>query len=419
VRSLLRTLLNQSPIPLAASTSPVYSGGGMLGRWQTNKELGATGVSATLFSLINRTSTATAKEPWHMHRVRNGATCPVPLCPEPDGVELVKRHPVLTLINQPNPFYTRQELIEAGQQHVDLTGEGWLVVAYLGDMPAELWLVRPDRMVVVTSPTDFLLGYIYCTPDGKEMPLRRQDVLSIRMPNPTDPYRGLGPVQTILTNIEGTHASAEWNTSFFRNSARPGGIVKLSRRMQPREFNQLLDRWNANHNGIANAGKTAFLEEGDYIDIKPMSIADMQFVETANLNRDTILLAYGASKFDVGVLEDVNRASAAVADAAFAARMTVPRLDRWQGMFNNDLLPLFPGTLRGGPGTALSVVPSNPVPADQEARRADDLAAAQVFSILRSAGVAAESAAEIAGLPTDMVIEGPPVKQQAGAGAGA
>ncbi len=413
MRSLLGTLINRAPVSFS-STPREYSGGRMLGRYGTTAELSATGVSATLFSLINRTTTATAKQPWHMHKVSKGATCPMPKCPCPDDVQLVPKHPALTVINKPNDFFTRQELIESGQQHVDLTGEGWLIVGYMGSMPAELWVARPDRMVVVTSPTDFLLGYIYLSPGGQEIPLKRSQVLSQRMPHPMDPYRGLGPVQTIIAQIEGSAAGAEWNTSFFRNGARPGGVVKLSRRMEPKAFDQLIERWNANHRGPSNAGRTAFLEEGEYIDIKPMSIADMQFVETANLNRDTILLAYGASKFDVGVLEDVNLATATAARADFAERMTMPRLDRWQGMFNNDLIPLFPAPL--GDKDVYSLVPANPVPGDQAAARADEASAATIFATLVGTGMDPQQAADIAGLPTPVIMVGAPsAAQQQGA----
>lgn len=413
MRSLLGTLINRAPVSFT-STPREYSGGRMLGTYGTQAELNATSVSATLFSLVNRTSTATAKQPWHMHRARAGATCPMPKCPCPDDVELVQKHPALTVLAKPNDFFTRQELIESGQQHVDLTGEGWLIVSYIGTVPAELWVARPDRMVVVTSPTDFLLGYIYLSPGGQEIPLTRKQVLSQRMPHPMDPYRGLGPVQTIISQIEGSAAGAEWNTSFFRNGARPGGVVKLARRMDPKAFDQLIERWNANHRGPSNAGRTAFLEEGEYIDIKPMSIADMQFVETANLNRDTILLAYGASKFDVGVLEDVNLATATAARADFAERMTMPRLDRWQGMLNNDFIPLFPGQL--GDKDVYSLVPANPVPGDQAAARADETAAAIIFDKLVRTGMDPQQAADIAGLPTPVkMISAPSAAQQQGA----
>jgi HK97 family phage portal protein len=403
VRSILGPLFNKAAVPFAAyAREPSYRAKGAA---PARLQMEAMGANATLFSITTRTSAAVAKVGWHMHdtgegpgrRAKANDVCDVCEC---TGVLHVQKHPALSVINKPNSFYTRAELFKSGQQHYDLTGEAWLAVSYLGFIPYELWVMRPDRMVVVTDPDDFLLGYIYVGPDGRERPLKLNEVLSLRQPAPLDPYRGMGAVQTVMSQIEGTSFSAEWNTNFYRNGARPGGIVKLSRRMQDKEFEKLIEKWNYNHRGPANAGRTAFLEEGDWIDVKPMSVAEMQLVETANLSRDTILLAFGASKFDVGVLEDVNRAASMAAKADFAERMTVPRLDDWKGMLNNDLLPLFPGDQQG-----LEIVYTNPVPSDRTEDRADKLTSAQVYAELIDAGVHPDDAAEVAGLPLMRTVE--------------
>lgn len=406
---------NRAPIP--------YIGRGLQGRWGDRinrqgqvEQLDAMGGSAALFSIVNRTSTAVAKEVWHMHRRRPGGVCEFEQedgekCGK-TGVVLVEKHPALVVLNRPNEFYTTQEYFESGQQHIDLTGEGWTVLSRIGRMPAELWVARPDRMVVVTNQRDFLTGYIYIDPDGGEMPIRKEDVLSIRMPNPKDPYRGMGPVQTVLANVDSGGYSAEWNANFFKNGARPGGIVKLSRKMSDPDFDTLVERFNYNHRGVANANRTAFLEEGDWVDVKPMSIADMQFVETSNLNRDTVLLAFGASRFDVGILEDVNRAASESAKADFAGRMTVPRLDRWRGMWNNDFLPRFPGYVPGD----VSLAYSNPIPSDRSEVREDKDAAVSRYDILIRVGMDPEQAAEVAGLPPGLKIVAPPAAAAARAG---
>jgi HK97 family phage portal protein len=412
VRSPLRSLIGA----FTASAPVPFVGTGQEGRWGGRAQRGvqlaaldALEASAALYSIVNRTSTAVAKETWHMHRAKPGSVCGYKdqrgAC-EAEDVEQVVKHPALTVINKPNGFYTRQELAESGQQHVDLTGEGWLIISRLGKIPYELWVARPDRMIVVTDRKEFLVGYLYIDPDGVEIPIRREDVLSIRMPNPKNPYRGLGPVQSVLLTIEGGNFSAEWNTNFFRNGARPGGIVKLDRRMSDTDFEQLVERFNFNHQGVRNANRTGFLEEGEWIDVKPMSITDMQFVETANLNRDTILLAFGMSKFAVGVVEDVNRATADASAVWFGETATIPRLDRWQGMWNNDFLPQFPGY-----DPRLSLVYSNPIPADREAARADKSAAVVNFVALKGAGVEPAVAAEVAGLPAMAIAPPPPAPE--------
>lgn len=410
MRSLLGSLVNRTPIPFTGTKQPWYGGPGR--KYGVTGQLDAMGANATLFAIVNRTSTAVAAETWHLHRRKTGGVCEFE---QPDGepcgtknVEHVARHPAQVVLDRPNDFYTTAETFESGQQHVDLTGEGWLVMPRMGSMPAELWVARPDRMVVVTDPRDFLVGYIYVGPDGREVPLRRQDVLLNRMPSPLDPYRGLGPVQTIMQQVAGTSMSAEWNTNFFRNGARPGGIVKLSRRMGDADFEQLVTRFNQEHRGVANAGRTAFLEDGDWVDVKPLNMRDMQFVETANLNRDTVLLAFGMSKFAVGVVEDVNRATARESRAWFAENQTLPRLNRWQGLLNNDFLPQFPGW-DPNPDSFGHVwfVHSNPVPADRMEQREDRSAAVIQFDTLVRLGVDPVVAAEVCNLPELPIVREP------------
>jgi HK97 family phage portal protein len=388
---LIGNILNKAPVPFTGSRG-IGSWFGDSGRSGREAQLTAMGASATLYGVVNRTSTATAKETWHLHRLkRPGSICSVCEC---EGVELVEEHAALVVLNKPNDFFTRQELFESGQQHVDLTGEGWTIIYRIGNVPAELWNVRPDRITVVENAQNFLVGYIYTDSESKEHPIRKEDMLSIRMPNPKDPYRGMGPVQTLLDQIGGSKLAAQYRRAFFANGARPGAIIKIRTGMSDDDFDQLVARYNANHKGVGNANRTAFLEEGDFIDVKPYTIADMQFVESANLDRDTILLAFTAAKFDVGIIEDANRASATAMKADFGERLTVPRLDRWKGMLNNDFLPQFPGYQYD-----LEFVYSNPVPADREADRADKETSTDIYVKLLAAGVDPVEAASYAGLP--------------------
>ena len=154
MRSLLGPLINRAQISYAQHGDDRRRLSGGYGRSGPLAQMDAMGASATLFSVINRTSTATAKVDWHLHVPAPGQSCEYGQGTEDEcgevGVQQVEKHPALVTLHKPNNFYTRQELFESGQQHVDLTGEGWLVVSYFGRMPAELWVARPDRMVVVT-----------------------------------------------------------------------------------------------------------------------------------------------------------------------------------------------------------------------------------------------------------------------------
>lgn len=393
MRNPLTMLTNLVPTPyVGKGESRTWNWG--LGRNSALKQMRAMGQNGTLFSIVNRITTTTASVEWHMHRERPRASVTCSKCGEP-GVELVTKHRALVTLNEPNSFFDRVALFESVGQHVELTGEGWMVISRIGDIPYELWPVRPDRMEPVTSPEHFLLGYVYTGPTGEQVPLDRRDVLFQRMPNPVDSYRGMGAVQAVMNTLDSVKYSGEWNNAFFRNNARPGGLIKISGKMQDREWRKFQERWAESHQGVSNAGRVGMLEGGaEWVDAK-YTQRDMQFFEISQLDKATIREAFGMPKFAVGDVEDVNRATADASKAWYAEAITVPRLDRWKGLLNNQYLPQFPDL---GLGT-VSLVYTSPVPADREAERDDLKAKAEVYKTLVDAGVHPDDAAIQAGLP--------------------
>jgi HK97 family phage portal protein len=316
-----------------------------------------------------------------------------------DRVE-VTRHAALDLWNKPNPFMTRQEFTEAFSQHLDLVGEAWWLT-YKGPVafPLELWPVRPDRMEPVPHPTKYLSGYVYCGPEGERVPFRLDEVIFLRRPNPLDSYRGMGPVQSLLADLDSTRYSAEWNRNFFANSAEPGGIIEVPEVLDDTAFNQLRERWNEQHKGVANAHRVAILEHGKWIDRK-FTQRDMQFVELRGASREIIREAYRIHGHMLGLTGDINLANARAADVTFARYLMVPRLERIKQALNNDLLPMF-----GTTGEGLEFDYCNPVPDDEELAATMLAAQADAASKLVTAGWTPDDVLKAVGLP-EMVFGG-------------
>jgi HK97 family phage portal protein len=381
-------------------------GGGAADMERMMQQYGAVG---TLFAIVHRISTSVAAVDWHLYRKstdRRRRYGPV----EDNRTEVVS-HAALDLWNQPNPYYTRQELVESTQQHNDLTGEGWWVIGrsangsdLMRSIPLSLWCVRPDRMTPVPHPTEFLSGYVYTSPNGVKVPLELDEVIQIRMPNPLDPYRGLGPVQSILTDLDATRYSAEWNRAFFVNSAEPGGIIEVPTTLSDTEFETLRTRWNEQHKGIARAHRVAILEQGKWVDRK-LTQRDMQFTQLREVSRDVIREAFGFPKAMLGVSDDVNRAVAEAQEVVFARWLVVPRLERIKGALNNDLLPLF-----GDTATGLEFDYDNPVPEDKVAETDDLVKRVTLVLDMLQRGVDPAAAWELVGLPQlDMALPPPPL----------
>jgi HK97 family phage portal protein len=264
-----------------------------------------------------------------------------------------------------------------------------------------MWPVRPDRIDPVPSPTSFISGYVYTSPDGEKIPLGTDEVIFLRMPNPRDPYRGMGPVQSVLTDLDATRYSAEWNRNFFLNSAEPGGIIQVDRRLSDPEFDEMRLRWNEQHRGVAAAHRVAILEQGQWVDRK-FTQRDMQFAELRTVSRDVIREAFGIPGFAIGELTDVNRATAEAAALWFATYLTVPRLQRIKAALNFDLLPLFGATADG-----LEFDYDSPIPDDEEAENAELTTKVNAAGVLVAAGFNPAATLAAIGLP-DIPFDGRP-----------
>ncbi|WP_413102225.1 phage portal protein [Streptomyces sp. Inha503] len=385
MRSPLGTIFNKAPVPFVSRGHVSMP---FMHRRDAEAQMRAMGSVGTLFAIVNRTSNAVAQVDWKLWRTARSGK-------DEDRTE-VTSHAALELWNKPNPYMPRGEFVETIQQHLDLTGEGWWVIARnaRAAVPLELWPVRPDRMEPVPDPQEFLTGYLYLGPSGERVQLGREDVIQLRTPNPLDPYRGMGPVQALLADIDANRYSAEWNRNFFLNSARPDGIVKVDKRLSDDEFDEFNARWMEQHKGVANAHRVALLEQGmDWVD-RNYSMRDMQFTELREVSREIIREAFGMPKGMLGTVDDVNRANAEAGEVMFARYLVKPRLERIKAALNHDLLPLFGAAAKG-----LEFDYCDPVPADRELEAKELSSKAEAARNLIEAGAYGPEALKAIGLP--------------------
>lgn len=377
------------PVQYAPRAAIAGAATGSVARGSTLHQMQLMGQVGTLFGVVHRTTTATAAVNWRLYRKAASG--------KPEDRTEITVHAALDLWcgpPGPNPFYHRQELVEVVQQHIDLTGRGFLILHLVGGLPLEMWFARPDRMIPIPHPTRYLTGWMYVAPDGEKVPLSVDEVIPLRMPDPTDPYGGMGPVQALLADLDASRYAAEWNKNFFLNSAEPGGVVEMPEALDDDEFKSFQARWAEQHRGVARAHRVALLEGGAHWVTTSIAQKDMQFVELRTASRDSIMEAYTIHKAELGIAEDVNRANAEAGEVIFSKRLTVPRLERWKAALNGRLLPMYGATARN-----LEFDYDTPVPEDEEAERAELLATAQAAAAYASAGWPLAAVAEALDLP--------------------
>lgn len=407
MKSAIRRLRNQAagpPVPLTTA----YRRGNMfdLGAGKGSREtyMRTYGKSGTVFSIVSLLQQAAAYPAWHLYKKQpqDGRRRYTTGDRGSDQRTEVIQHAALSLWNKPNAYHSGFEFREGSNQHEELTGETfWVLDREATTFPTSMWYVRPDRMEPVPDPDDYLLGWVYTGPNGQQIPLTRDEVILEKLPDPLDPFRGLGPVASLLPNIEQQRYATEYQRNLFLNGANPGGLIQVDKRLSDAEYDELVNRWREAHQGVARAGRVGVLENSaTWIPGDGQSNKDLEYGNLRLANRDELREAWRMHKAMLGTVEDVNRANAQTAEEVFIGWQTIPRLERRKDTLNCKLLPMF-----GTSGEGVEFDYEDPSPDNREADNAELTAKATAFAALVGAGVNPDDAAEVVGLPSmDMAV---------------
>jgi HK97 family phage portal protein len=361
------------------------------------------GRNGTLFGIVSLLAESSAAPCWRLYKKqpmdgrRRYSTGDMG---SDQRVEVVQ-HPAIKLWNSPNDFHSGFEFREGAQTHFELTGETIWVLNMDHGFPTEIWYVSPHRMEPVPHPDNYLVGWIYTGPNGEQVPLRINEVISEKRPDPLDPYRGLGPVAALMPNIQQQRYATEYQRNLFLNGADPGGIITVPTHLTEEKFDELIERWRESHRGVARAGHVGVLEDGMTYSVPASTNKDLEYGELRLQNRDEMREAFRVHKAMMGTSDDVNRANAQTAQEVFVEWQIISRLNRRRDTLNNKLLPLF------GQEQIVEFDYDDPSPENKETAATELLNKAQAAQYLVQAGYEPKDVLETVGLP-DMDVAPPP-----------
>lgn len=253
-----------------------------------------------------------------------------------DNGDLVKldNHPLLRALETPNPLMSKYQLIEMTQTHIELTGESfwYMEIGELTGKPKSFYLLPPERMTVAidrNSALPRIAGYVFTKDNGQKIPLEENEVVHFKTPNPWDSFRGYGTLEAALTYVMTEKYASDYTKNYIYNNAMPAGIVSLKNNMDVEKFNDLKRQWKQEYGTIDKAGKTAFINGVDVNFTQVGStLSQSALTELKQMTRDDIMTMYRVSKPILGILEDVNLASAKTAEYVFMSRVIDPKMAR-------------------------------------------------------------------------------------------
>ena len=261
------------------------------------------------------------------------ASAAVPLILVENGARL-SDHPVMRLLEQPNPGQDGRTFLEAVYGHLQLSGNAYLEAAATDTLgvPRELHVMRPDRMRVVPGKDGWPMGYEYQVA-GKthrwSMEGDIRPILHLKGFHPNNDHYGMAPLEAAGAAVDIHNAAAHWSKALLDNAARPSGAIVFAGKdgsgtMSEEQYKRLIDEIETNHAGARNAGRPMLLEGG--LDWRPMgySPSDMEFLETKNAAAREIALAFGVPPMLLGLPGDNTYANYAEANRAFFRQTVLP-----------------------------------------------------------------------------------------------
>lgn len=252
--------------------------------------------------------------------------------------KIIYDHPALSLLQNPNPFTTRNLFLKEFSSFYILTGNSYLKIIG-NNKPVELAALNPSGIVIEAGRDGYPGKYTY-TANGSTTDFKRDgrqffdsmknEISQLRDFNPnysSTQLVGLSTFAGCVYEIALGIAANIHNNALIKNQGRPSGLVSYKGKdpLSDDQVSQVKEILKTKLSGAANAGKTTFLN-GEF-DWKQMSenIKDMDFPA---LTKQIAEIIFKAAKIPLAMVSPDNMSFANMDASKFA-------------FYDNAVLPIF------------------------------------------------------------------------------
>ncbi len=219
-----------------------------------------------------------------------------------EGDDIVEDHPLAVLLNdgQANPLETGRQFRKRLSDQVQLSPAGSFVEITWsnGGEPIRLDLLPPGRTRPVPGRGAELLSHFETiASDGTRVPIPAKNVLWFRDPHPTDPYRGITPLEAAGLSVDLDYLSRLYNVIFIRNDGRPATAIGVEGKLSPAEAARIEERFGR---GPLEAGKVSVLNGKLTVADLAAHPRDMAYGEMAARAKEEVLTAFGVGESVLG-----------------------------------------------------------------------------------------------------------------------
>lgn len=258
---------------------------------------------ATVYACIRILSEGVAKLPLKVYQESAG------------GIRKAADHYLYPLLKlRPNPYMTAYDMFKAVEAQRNLHGNAYIVPEVVQSGPQRgrirwLWPVDAKHVEIWIDNRGLFearnqVWYIVRI-GGEEVKLQPDEVIHLKAMT-LDGIVGVSPLEYLKWLVESGAAGTKHIRDFFRQGLQAKGIVHYTGDLNPDAERRFRERFEQMASGLKNAHRVALLPIGYQFQPLQISMADAQFLESAQLTARQIANAFGVKMHQ---LNDLSRAT--------------------------------------------------------------------------------------------------------------
>jgi len=255
------------------------------------------------------------------------------------GRKRATNHPLYDVLHTaPNEYMTPFEFFDFMQHCAQMRGSGYAkIIPGRRGFVDQLLPIHPDRVREIPLPGG-KLRYQVRKDDGSYETLNDEDMLHLRGMS-ADGIKTVSVLTYARESLGGALSADRYGARFWRNGARPGGVLETDAKLDDGGYERVGDSWTAAHSG-ENQHRVAILEQGLKWHDVGMSNEDSQFLQTRTYNAEDACRWFRVPPHMIGLTSKVTSWGSGIEQLSigFVTYTLLPWLVRWQQAISRDLI---------------------------------------------------------------------------------
>jgi HK97 family phage portal protein len=271
---------------------------------------------------------------WKLNKIPKG---------ESGEKEELKNHALLKVLKRPNPKESKYKFIEKVIAYLLLAGNTYLErVGPTRGAPKELYCPRPDRMRVIPGTTlELVGGYTYDSGKGDPTPFKPEEILHLKLFNPTDDWYGMSPLEAAAKGVDISNMLMSWNYKLLENDCRPPGGLSTESNLTDAQFERVKKDLKEKYQGYENAGEPLLLEGGLKWQSFSIPPKDADWLGLDKATDKKICMVYNIAPELIGDSDNKTYSNYQEARKALYMEVALPLMEMLKDEFNYWLVPAF------------------------------------------------------------------------------